>query len=108
MSTPPPYAYDYSHIDQIDHILTVTPEIVIPVMGEPDYENRTYTTQTIKDDTPLEYGKHRGRTPKYIEAIDPGWIVWATKNVDKHRIVWSDELAKRCEAKYASLPKLRR
>lgn len=33
------------------------------------------------DKTPLRFGKYKGKTPDEVSEIDPGWIVWAHKNV---------------------------
>lgn len=32
------------------------------------------------DDTPLEFGKYKGKTPDYISDYDPGYIVWLWEN----------------------------
>lgn len=109
LTSPPPWAFDYSSTAKITHAMEVVSDpTFFPFIADEEEAFPEQTTQTIQDNYPLEYGKHRGKTPLQVEKIDPGWIVWATKNVDKHRIVWSDELADRCEKKYAALPKLRR
>lgn len=33
------------------------------------------------DKTPLRFGKYKGKTPDEVSEIDPGWLVWAHKNV---------------------------
>jgi hypothetical protein len=33
------------------------------------------------DDVPITVGKHRGKTPTEIAAIDPGYIVWMYEHI---------------------------
>lgn len=35
------------------------------------------------DDTPLTFGKYRGKTPEEISDIDPGYIVWMAENIEE-------------------------
>lgn len=36
------------------------------------------------DDTPLTFGKYKGRTPDDIADDDPGYIVWAYETIGNH------------------------
>ena len=47
------------------------------------------------DFTPLTFGKHQGRTPEQVSIKDPGWIVWAKKNITNRQIC-SDALYREC------------
>ncbi len=46
------------------------------------------------DDTPLSFGKHKGKTPFEVAAVDPGYIVWMQANVNPPKC--SCELAQEC------------
>jgi hypothetical protein len=35
------------------------------------------------DNTPLEFGKFRGKTPNEIAEIEPSYIVWMYDNLDE-------------------------
>jgi hypothetical protein len=111
-AVPPPYAFDYTYNDA----LTTVDDIPQSEISYPDYyastcdpdEEDIPTTQTFQDNCPLEFGKHKGRTPIELLTIDPGWLAWAHKNVDPDRKTWSEELGEKATVKAASLPKLRR
>lgn len=47
------------------------------------------------DDTPLKFGKYRGRTPNAVSVDDPSYIVWLRENV--RPFVVSKGLADDCE-----------
>lgn len=36
------------------------------------------------DNTPLTFGKYKGRTPWELYQDDPGYLVWAWENVGPH------------------------
>ena len=52
------------------------------------------------DDTPLNFGKHRGKTPRVVAKLDPSYIVWLKANVLDKQVV-SRELAQDCEDEIA-------
>lgn len=49
------------------------------------------------DDTPLKFGKYKGKTPTDIARTNPGYIVWIYENIEiKH---CTQTLYKKCLAK---------
>lgn len=37
------------------------------------------------DETPLPFGKWKGRTPEQVADVDPGYIMWLYENVQPKR-----------------------
>ncbi len=35
------------------------------------------------DDTPLAFGKHKGKTPNEIADDNPSYVVWAYENIER-------------------------
>lgn len=50
------------------------------------------------DDEPLGFGKYKGRTPKEVLYINPGYIVWAKENVSLFEC--SDEVYEQAKEDY--------
>jgi hypothetical protein len=48
-----------------------------------------------KDETPITFGKYKGKTPDEIGDYDPSYVVWMYANVKP--VPCSKELAKTCE-----------
>jgi uncharacterized protein (DUF3820 family) len=48
------------------------------------------------DFTPLMFGKHRGKTPRQIYDIDPGYLAWMHKAIKPARV--SERLAQLAES----------
>lgn len=49
----------------------------------------------LLDKTRLQFGKHRGKTPREVAAIDPEYVVWMHANVNPTPC--SRDLALTCE-----------
>ena len=53
------------------------------------------------DAVPFYFGKYVGLTPDQIAEQDPGWLVWAYRNIKRKRAygypICSTELFERCE-----------
>jgi pyrrolidone-carboxylate peptidase len=48
------------------------------------------------DHTPLDFGKHAGKTPEQIAEIDPSYIVWLGETFDGPQAV-SAALVRACQ-----------
>lgn len=51
--------------------------------------------KTNLDDTPLRFGKYKGRTPRQVSLDDPGYIVWLGSNTKNPPV--SRDLVLECE-----------
>ena len=47
-----------------------------------------------KDDTPLAFGKHKGKSPSMIADTDPDYILWLYEDTDTNAV--SEELYEAC------------
>jgi len=59
-------------------------------MCDEDLDILEQALEASVDDTPVDFGKHKGRTPREILYNDPGYIVWAKENTQ--RFECSEEL----------------
>lgn len=53
---------------------------VIPIVTKEERLEREAETPDL-DDTPLTFGKHKGKTPNDVAVTDPHWLAWAFSNV---------------------------
>lgn len=52
------------------------------------------------DDTPLAFGKYKGKTPNEVAEINPGYIVWMYENIERENC--THRLYKECGAQQIS------
>lgn len=102
-SITPPSLWDNDEIpEQEDDRNPFTQRVVYEPPESDDPRDTESVASSALDNLPLDFGKHRGKTPTQLLKTDPGYIVWIRENTE--RLCFSEETYQRAKQLVKALP----